>query len=63
MEFFFQLKHFFCVDDESLIHVKMPQVMSYMMCCIRILSQALLKQRTKLRKGFVSYFKSNEITH
>jgi hypothetical protein len=51
--------HFFCVDDESLIHVKMPQVMN----CSRILHHALLEQKTKLRKGFVSYFKSNEITH
>jgi hypothetical protein len=47
-----QLGHFFCVDDESLIHVKMPQVMN----CSRILSRALLEQITKLKKGFVSYF-------
>jgi hypothetical protein len=33
---------FFCVDDESLIHVKTPRVMSCMMCCNRILNHALL---------------------
>jgi hypothetical protein len=35
---------FLCVDDESLIHVKMPQVMSCMMCCSRILNHALLNK-------------------
>jgi hypothetical protein len=55
-----QLGHF-CVNDESPIDVKVPHVMRCISCYSRLISHAILKQKTKLKKGFVSYFKSNGI--
>ncbi len=53
---------FLCVNDESLVDVKVPQVF----CCIfsynRLLGHVILEQKTRLKKNLVLYFKSNELT-
>jgi hypothetical protein len=49
------------VNDELVVDVKVPQVMHYMLCYDRLVNHVILEQITKLRKGLVSYFKSNGI--
>ncbi len=49
------------VNDELLVDVKVPQVIHCMLCHNRTIVHAILEQITKLRKGFVSYFKTNGI--
>jgi hypothetical protein len=49
----------FCVNHESLVDVKVSQVMRCILCYNRPLSHVILEPRTKLRKGLVSNFKSN----
>ncbi len=51
----------FYVNDELVVDVKVPQVMHYMLCYDRLVNHVILEQTTKLRKGFLSYFKSNGI--
>jgi hypothetical protein len=55
-----QLGHF-CVNHESPIDVKVPHVMCCILCYNRLVGHAILEQKIKLKKGFVSYFKSNGI--
>jgi hypothetical protein len=52
---------FFCINDESKVDVEIPQIMHYMLCYEKLISFAILKWRARLRKGLVSYFKSNGI--
>jgi hypothetical protein len=54
----FQLVHFF-VNGESLIDVKVSKVMCYIMCYNKLICHVVSKQITRLRKGFVSYFKNS----
>jgi hypothetical protein len=61
MEEILLFKFFFCINDESKVDVEIPQIMHYMLCYEKLVSFAILKWRTRLRKGLVSYFKSNGI--
>jgi hypothetical protein len=40
----------FCVNDESSIDVKVPQVMHYILCYNRLVSHAILGQITRVMK-------------
>jgi hypothetical protein len=52
---------FLCVNDESPIDVKVPHVMCCILCYSRLVGHVILEQKKKLKKGLVSYFKSNGI--
>jgi hypothetical protein len=50
---------FLCANDESLVDVKVPQVMCCIFCYNRLLGHVILEQKTRLKKNLVLYFKSN----
>jgi hypothetical protein len=49
----------FCVNEEPQVDVKVPHVMRCMFYYSRLISHTIFEQKTKLRKGCISYFKSN----
>ncbi len=56
-----EIFHFsiFCVNDESQVDVKVVQVMCCMFYYSKLISHTIFEQKTKLKKGCISYFKSN----
>jgi hypothetical protein len=54
-----QLGYFLC--QWWITSVKVPQVIHCMLCHDRTIGHVILEQIIKLRKGFVSYFKTNGI--
>jgi hypothetical protein len=55
----FQLVHLFFVNGESLIDVKVLKVMCYILCYNKLICHIVSEERTRFRKGLVSYFKNN----
>ncbi len=48
-----------CANDESLVDVKVPQVMCCIFCYNKLLGHVILEQKTRLKKNLVLYFRSN----
>jgi hypothetical protein len=50
-----EIFHFsiFFVNDESLVDVKVPQVMRRMFYYGKLMGHTILEQKTKLKKGFI----------
>ncbi len=50
----FPILAFFFVNNESLVDLKVPHVMCYILGYSRLIGHVVLKQKTRLKKGLVS---------